>query len=138
MQEELERLEATALAELAQVDTDPKLEEWRVRYLGKKSALTAVLRGLAGLSHEERREFGARANNLKATLQQKYAEAEEALSVTSLAKAASDAAIDVTLPGRAQPVGRVHPITQVITETCAVFARMGFQVIAHPLDPGPQ
>ena len=132
MQEELERLEATALAELSQVDAHSQLEEWRVRYLGKKSALTAVLRGLASLSHEERREFGARANILKATLQQKHAEAEEALSLSSLTKAAEDAAIDISLPGRPQPLGRLHPITQVITEICAVFGRMGFQVIEGP------
>jgi len=130
MQEELERLEATALAELAQVETHPQLEEWRVRYLGKKSALTTVLRGLAALSPEERREFGGRANKLKATLQQKHTETEEALSLSSLSRGA--APIDVTLPGRSQPLGRLHPITQVITEICAVFARMGFQVIEGP------
>jgi phenylalanyl-tRNA synthetase alpha chain len=132
MQEELERLEATALAELSQVSAHSQLEEWRVRYLGKKSALTTVLRGLAALSHEERREFGARANNLKATLQQRYAEAEEALSLSSLSSAAADAPVDVSLPGRPQPLGRLHPITQVITEICTVFARMGFQVIEGP------
>ena len=89
MQEELEQLEATALAELGQVETHPQLEEWRIRYLGKKSALTTVLRGLAGLSHEERRQFGAQANTLKNTLQQRYSEAEEALSLSSLTRACS-------------------------------------------------
>ncbi len=132
MQQELDRLEAEAAAELERIHSATELEDWRVRYLGKKSALTNALRSVAALPPEEKKAFGARANALKAQLQQQYATKEETLAVCSLRDVIDTAPLDVSLPGRHYPLGRLHPITQVIQEICAVFARMGFQVIDGP------
>ncbi len=132
MLEELERLEAGARDELARAGSTAELEAWRVKYLGKKSTLTGALRSLASLSPEERRTVGARANALKDALQSSYAEKQETLSLSSIDKSLLSASVDVTLPGRPTPCGRLHPITQVFQEICAVFARMGFQVIEGP------
>jgi len=132
MQQEFDQLEAAALAELSRVETPVQLEEWRVRYLGKKSALTAALRGVASLPPEEKRAYGARANTIKSDLQQQLAVKQEELERDSIHQSMGGAALDVSLPGRSLPIGRLHPITQVIQEICAVFARMGFQVIDGP------
>jgi phenylalanyl-tRNA synthetase alpha chain len=132
MLDELERLEASAREELALAGSASDLEAWRVKYLGKKSILTGALRSLAFLSPEERRAVGSRANALKDGLQSSYAEKLESLSLSSIDQSLVSAALDVTLPGRPSPYGRLHPITQVFHEICAVFARMGFQVIEGP------
>ncbi len=132
MQQELDRLEATALSELHDVKTISQLEEWRIRYLGKKSALTSALRSLASQPPEQRKSVGARANTIKANLQSLFDAKQETLSLSSIDQSIGGAFLDVTLPGRPFPTGRLHPITQVIQEICAVFARMGFQVIDGP------
>ena len=132
MQQELDRLEAAALAELAGIATTEQLEEWRVRYLGKKSELTTALRAVSSLPTEERKEFGARANAVKTTLQLQLSIKQEALNLTSIRDSIGGAVLDVSLPGRHSCIGRLHPITQVIQEICAVFGRMGFQVIDGP------
>ncbi len=132
MPQELDQLESTALLELSAVETLPHLEEWRVRYLGKKSALTSALRGLASLPADQRKAVGARANSVKVRLQTDYEAKLHALSLSGIDESIGGASIDVTLPGRPVPLGRLHPITQVIQEICSVFARMGFQVIDGP------
>ncbi len=132
MQQELDRLEAAALSELHDVKTISQLEEWRIRYLGKKSALTSALRSLGSQPPEQRRAVGAHANTIKANLQSLLNAKQETLSLSSIDQSIGGASLDVTLPGRSMPIGRLHPITQVIQEICAVFARMGFQVIDGP------
>ncbi|MBN1855850.1 MAG: phenylalanine--tRNA ligase subunit alpha [Dehalococcoidia bacterium] len=132
MQQELEQLESAALDELARVSELSQLEAWRVQYLGKKSALTAVLRSLSSLSSDERKVIGARANSVKESLQNSLATRKETLSLESLDESLGASAIDVTLPGRPLPHGRLHPTTQVMGEICSVFAGMGFQIIEGP------
>jgi phenylalanyl-tRNA synthetase alpha chain len=132
MQQELDRLEVVAVAELEQTGTLAQLEDWRVRHLGKKSPLTLTLRGVASLAADERRTYGARANAIKTELQRRHSEREAALQQSAIDQYVGTASLDVTLPGRPLPYGHLHPITQVIQEICAVFARMGFQVIDGP------
>lgn len=132
MQQELDRLQSAALDELSRVESLAQLEEWRVRHLGKKSALTAALRGLGSVSVEQRREAGARANAVKSALQSEFEKRKDILSRSALDASLATSSLDVTLPGRPQPYGRLHPITQVIGEICSVFARMGFQIIEGP------
>ncbi len=132
MPQDLNHLESVALSELSRIETPGELEEWRVRYLGKKSALTAALRSLGTLPPDERRALGARANDVKKNLQSRFDAKQQAVSVSSIGQSIGVAPLDVTLPGRPFPMGRLHPITRVIQEICAVFARMGFQVIEGP------
>lgn len=112
---------------------DPQaLESWRVRYLGKKSRLTQVLRSLGMLPLEERREVGARANEIKRDLELRLEERGRLLGDALLTSAPSSRNLDVSLPGRPVPVGGLHPITQILDEICGVFDKMGFQTIEGP------
>ncbi len=137
MREQLEALLTKAQGELADINEAKDLESWRIRYLGRKSELTNILRGLANLSIEERKAVGARANEVKAmlaeTLQHKTQELKKESTQKSLR--VDDALLargDITLPGRPYPVGRLHPVTQTLNEMSEIFTSMGFQVVEGP------
>ena len=124
----------TALRELEAANDLANLESWRVRYLGRKSELTNMLRGLADLPIEERKSAGAAANRIKdelaVVLDQKNevlktAGQQQILSTTETAAARSD----ITLPGRPVPTGRIHPISETFNEICDIFVSLGFQVV---------
>jgi phenylalanyl-tRNA synthetase alpha chain len=129
MLDQLNELKSNALKELEAVSQAKELEAWRVRYLGKKSRLTNILRGLAGLPINERKQVGALANRLKAEFE---AGLEQKTQLLKQALAAGGEAIDITLPGRPYPAGRRHPLTQTIAEICDIFGSMGFQVVEGP------
>ena len=132
MLEQLKGLHAQALDELNKIDNPRELESWRVRYLGKKSRLTQILRSLATLPLEERREMGAQANEIKRALESGLSEKEKLLQEALLGSPLESQGLDVTLPGRPLPTGRLHPTTQILNEICDVFKNMGFQVIEGP------
>ncbi len=129
---QLEELISNALRELETISQARDLESWRVRYLGKKSQLTGILRGLAELPLKERKKAGALANRVKAELENSLKQKEQLLRETQLVSAAGEEAVDITLPGRLLPVGRLHPITQTIQEIHEIFVSMGFQVMEAP------
>jgi phenylalanyl-tRNA synthetase alpha chain len=129
---ELEQLISSALMELEAITRDKELEAWRVRYLGKKSQLTDVLRGLAGLPMEERKRVGALANRIKVELDNSYTQKTQLLREDHLVSAVGAESLDITLPGRLLPGGRLHPITQTIQEIHEIFVSMGFQVMEAP------
>jgi phenylalanyl-tRNA synthetase alpha chain len=131
MLKELEELESKALKELGGLSQPNELELWRVRYLGKKSQLTGMLRSLAGLSLDERKAIGARANEVKAKLEDGFRQKEQTLREAQVAQAGKEA-IDITLPGYPFPAGHLHPITQTLNEICDIFASLGFQVVEGP------
>ncbi|MBE9512928.1 MAG: phenylalanine--tRNA ligase subunit alpha [Chloroflexi bacterium] len=132
MLEQLEELKLNALKELGAITGIKELGLWRVCYLGKKSELTRILRGLAALPVEERKLSGAQANRVKADLEATLSQKEQALREAQLVVAAEKGRMDVTLPGRPFPVGHLHPITQTIYEVCDIFASLGFQVVEGP------
>jgi len=132
MLQQLEELHTQALNELSRVGDLKELDSWRVRYLGKKSGLTQILRSLATLPLEERKGVGSRANEIKTALESGLTGKERVLQETLLASSLNRKKLDVTLPGRPIPVGRLHPITQILKEICDVFQNMGFQVIEGP------
>ncbi len=132
MLEELERLKAKAIAELDSVVNLRELEEWRVRYLGRKGSLTSILRGLGALPLEERRAVGAAANEVKAALEISLEEKEKTLKEQDLAIALEQTRLDITLPGYPLSLGRLHPTTQIMREICDIFVSMGFQVVEGP------
>jgi len=125
---EPEQLKTEALKELNSVNEAGELELWRVRYLGRKGELTSILRGLAGLPPEDRKTVGASANQVKNYLEESLKQKELDLRQAQLSAAKGDD-IDITLPGRPFPIGRLHPITQTINEICDIFGSMGFQVV---------
>jgi len=132
MLKQLEELKLKALQELESINDARQLESWRVQYLGKKSSLTTTLRSLASLPLAERKTAGARANQVKANLEDNLMQKEQALREAQLATHTKEETIDITLPGRPVPTGRLHPITQTLNEICDIFTAMGFQVVEGP------
>jgi len=128
----LSNLRQEALTSLDAVSTPIELENWRVKYLGRKGPLTEILRGLGQASPEERKEVGAAANQLKQDLESSREEKESTLQDRDLHDLADRDAIDVTLPGRPAPLGHLHPITQIIQEIVEAFSAMGFQTVEGP------
>ena len=129
---EIEALRLAALSELDKNETLEQLESWRVRYLGKKSELTTILRALAKLALEDRKEVGAKANQFKSILESGLADKKKLLEETAIISSTKEKSIDVTLPGNAVPMGRLHPTTQIIESICSIFQNMGFQVVEGP------
>jgi len=132
MLQQLEELKLNSLQELEGIDHIKELEAWRVRYLGKKSELTKILRSLATFPFEERKAVGAFANEVKAKLEGSLEQKGQILRERQLTTTAKEEHIDITLPGRPFPVGRLHPITQTLHEICDIFVSMGFQVVEGP------
>jgi len=132
MLEQLEEIRLGALKDLDSLGDIRELESWRVRYLGKKSELTGVLRSLAALPLEERKSVGAQANKVKAGLEDSLEQKSLALQAAELAVSARKEHFDITLPGYPFPAGRLHPITQTLYEIYDIFAFMGFQVVEGP------
>jgi phenylalanyl-tRNA synthetase alpha chain len=107
--------------------TPADLESARVQFLGRKSELTQLLRGLKELAEDERARVGARANETRLELESAHAEA-----AARLQSAAPTSARDVTLPGRRAPVGHRHLLTSVFREIEQIFRGLGFSVAAGP------
>src|SRR4030043_2152455 len=131
MLNQVEELASKALDELVKVTNVNDLEAWRIRYLGRKSNLIRILRSLASVPLNERREVGARANDLKKSLETAFEEKKADLESDS-AILAGRQPLDVTLPGQQIPLGRLHPTTQTVDEICDIFGSMGFQVVEGP------
>ena len=125
-------LEQRALAELRAADGVALLEDWRIRYLGRRGELTQRLRSVADLPVEQRRDAGTALNQLKVLLTAEFDDATQ-----SLARAESPAdkrdALDVTLPGRRARLGGLHPSEMMMREILQVFNEMGFRTVEGPL-----
>jgi phenylalanyl-tRNA synthetase alpha chain len=132
MSSQIEELKQKALQELENIDNVKDLEAWRVRYLGKKSPLTQILRGLANLSIEERKAIGGAANQLKVLLESSAAGKGQIMREVQIKSEAQQESVDISLPGRSYAAGRIHPISETIDEMCEIFVSMGFQVREGP------
>ena len=132
MQEKLQALKETALAELAAVETLEALKDLRVKYLGKKGPMTEILRGMGKLSAEERPKMGQIVNEVKAALESGINEKTEVLEKKALADKLANEKVDITLPGRKPAEGHLHPLTLTLREIKKIFMRMGFDVCEGP------
>jgi phenylalanyl-tRNA synthetase alpha chain len=132
MLNEIEKIKTEAQKQLAGINNPKDLEAWRVQYLGKKSPLTQILRGLTSLSIEERKAVGAAANQVKNLLETMVTEKGQALREVQLKSATQKESIDISLPGCPLTLGYQHPITQAIEEICDIFVSLGFQVKEGP------
>ena len=115
MLQQIEKLELKARKELEGVTSLNELESWRVRYLGRKGELTLILRGLVKLPPQERKTVGARANQVKDNLEAGLRQEEQTIREAQLVSAKKEA-IDITLPGRHFPIGRLHPLVKPSTK----------------------
>jgi phenylalanyl-tRNA synthetase alpha chain len=128
--EEVRVLHKNALEALALSDSRESLEQWRVIYLGRKGALTSILRRLPSLPPEERKSLGSVGNEIKTNLEKSFSDAET--SLIKLLVSNTNPGVDVTLPGRQIPTGKLHPTTQILREICEAFVGMGFQIVEGP------
>jgi phenylalanyl-tRNA synthetase alpha chain len=126
-------LRAEALAGLAAVESDASLEAWRAHWLGRGDGrVTLLLRSIGEQPRESRGEFGAAANRLRDELEAAFAARRDEIERARLASLSTEGALDVTLPGRPQVIGRLHPVTQTLRECIKVFGDMGFRVVEGP------
>jgi phenylalanyl-tRNA synthetase alpha chain len=132
MEEQLSKMRAEAVREFGQASNLDGLNELRVKYLGKKGSLTAVLRGLGALSPEDRPRVGQIVNELRAELEQLIETKSEQLKLSELNRRVTSEKIDVTLPGRRPIIGHRHPLTLTLDRMKSVFLRMGFTVAEGP------
>jgi phenylalanyl-tRNA synthetase alpha chain len=127
---QLEELRTRALAELASIDALPALEEWDIRYLGRnRGELKNISAVMPKLTKEERPIVGQKINAVKSELEQQLAAKREDLKQREMLQKLEQERLDVTLPGRALPIGHMHPITRTILEITAIFEKTGFSVV---------
>ena len=132
MKEQLAKIRAEALAAFDSVKDAAALDELRVKYLGKKGELTAVLKQMGRLTPEERPVMGALANDVRAALEEAITSAAKKLEGAALEQRLKEEAIDVTVPGKPVRVGRRHPMYTALDEIKEIFIGMGFTVLDGP------
>lgn len=132
MRKQLETLKIEALSQVENATSMDELEEVRIRTLGKKGALTQILRGLGQVSAEERPGLGVLANEIKDSFNQAWEARRDQLKKAALETRLAAERWDVTLPGRERPVGSIHPITRTLEEIIALFTPMGFPPASGP------
>lgn len=132
MKEQLEQIKKVALEQLSQVTEKTELENLRVKYLGKKGELTAILRGMGKLSAEERPIVGKVANEVREEIEKALEEKIEAIKKVEKQKKLSGEIIDISMPGKKQIVGKKHPITLTLEQINDIFLSMGFSIEEGP------
>ncbi|GAA3910986.1 phenylalanine--tRNA ligase subunit alpha [Litoribacillus peritrichatus] len=130
--ENLKPLVETALNTVKESDNAQALDQIRVQYLGKKGELTQLLKGLGALSAEERPKAGAKINEAKQEVQAAINARKDELETAELNLKLASETIDVTLPGRGQTPGSIHPVTRTLERIESFFANVGFQVEQGP------
>ncbi|MEE1279726.1 MAG: phenylalanine--tRNA ligase subunit alpha [Oscillospiraceae bacterium] len=132
MKEQLMQIKQNAAAALSAVSATSELEELRVRYLGKKGELTAILKQMGSLSPEERPIVGQLVNEVRSELEESISKKGEELKGAAMEQKLRDEAIDVTLPGKKQELGHKHPLTLVLDDIKQMFLGMGFDIVRGP------
>ena len=130
MEQELHRLQQEAASSLAQIDDPAQLEAFRVRYLGRKGGLlTGIMRQLGSAAAADRPRLGQLANEIKQEIALQFE--EKKARIASQAVPVGEG-VDLSLPGRFLPFGKLHPVTQVMEEICSIFEGLGFAVAEGP------
>ncbi len=132
MKEQLAKIKTEALAAFEEAASPAALDELRVKYLGKKGELTAVLKQMGRLSAEERPAMGALANEVRATLEGAIESAAKKLEGAAMEARLKAEALDVTVPGKAVTLGHKHPMYIALDEIKDIFVGMGFTVLDGP------
>lgn len=130
MRETLERIKAEAIEALS--SPSARIEELRIKYLGKKGELTAVLRGMGALSAEERPIIGQIANEVRAEIEKKIEEISSAAKEREKIAQLKAEKIDVTIPGEKTEIGHFHPLALVQRQLEDIFLGMGYSIVDGP------
>ena len=128
MKDKIENIKNAALAEIAKVENAEVLEEVRVKYLGRKSELTEVLKGLKDMSMEEKKEIGQISNAVKTEIESAIATKELEMKEKEFAELDTKEKVDITYPGEKVAVGHIHPLTRTRYEVEDIFRSMGFLI----------
>jgi len=132
MKERLEALKNETVELLANVRSNPELQELKVKMLGKKGALTEILRGMGSLSAEERPVIGQVANEVRGAIEALIQQQQEIFTNNETAARLQSETIDVSLPGRKLSLGAVHPLSKVAQEIEDIFVGMGYTIAEGP------
>ncbi|MEA5084674.1 MAG: phenylalanine--tRNA ligase subunit alpha [Lachnospiraceae bacterium] len=132
MKKELQEIHDRALETLKSVQQVKDLDEIKVKLLGKKGELTAILKGMKDLTNEERPVIGQLANEVRQDIESKIEEAKAKLATMEMEHRLSKETIDVTMPGKSAPCGHKHPMSIVIDEITDIFIGMGYSVAEGP------
>ena len=132
MKEQLEKIEALAKQELDACTEIKALDDLRIKFLGKKGELTAILKQMGKLSAEERPVIGQLANKVRADIEEALNTKLSSLKANAQAAKLAEEKIDITLPGKHAPFGKLHPLTKVENEIREIFIGMGFNIADGP------
>ncbi len=132
MRKQLEEILSRAMTEIAAAGDENELKSVQVAYLGKKGALTSILRGMGALSAEERPVIGALANEVRTQIDDSLQAKLGTLRAAALEHKLQNERLDVTLPAKGRKPGRLHPLTQVQNDLSDIFVNMGFSVAEGP------
>ena len=132
MKELMQSLREASLRAIAESDSPESVEALRIKYLGKKGELTAILRQMGKLSPEERPVMGQLANQLRAEIEEAIELRKAMLGKLMLEKKLETEAVDVTMPGVEQPSGHKHPMYNVLDQIKDIFIGMGFEIVDGP------
>ena len=132
MKEQIEKIRQEALTAIANAEDAKQLDEAKVKYLGKKGELTAVLRGMGALSAEEKPVIGSFVNVVKTELEEQIKQKEEMYEKAELNRKLQEETIDITLPSSKIKTGSKHPLNRIIEEVEDLFVSMGYDVVTGP------
>jgi len=132
MKQKLEELKASAVAAIDSAETEQDIEALRVKYLGKKGELTALLKMMGQLSAEERPVMGQLVNEAKAQLEALIGDKKAQLASAAAEKKLQEETIDITMPAKRTAKGGLHPLSSVMNDMIDIFQSMGFDVVDGP------
>lgn len=132
MKEALAKIRQAAETELARCSDIKELDNLRVKYLGKKGELTAILKQMGSLSAEERPQMGQLANEVRAAIEADLSQKSADLRQKALELQLQSERLDVTMPGTPVSLGKPHPLTLVMDEIKEIFLGMGFDIVSGP------
>ena len=129
---DIEQLTSAGLADIAAAGDHDRLEALRVGLLGKSGSVTGLLKQLGTLPPDQRKAFGEQVNRAKDTLATALAERKQVIDELALATRLATETIDVTLPGRGDGLGTLHPVSRTLERIADIFARLGYQMADGP------
>ena len=132
MKQQLEQIRATAQLAIENAKSVQEIEEYRVKYLGKKGELTAILKQMGGLSAEERPVIGQLANEVRGAIEAAIANQGEKMKKAALDEKLQKETLDITMPSKTTKQGGLHPINIVLNDMIDIFQSMGFDVVDGP------
>lgn len=132
MQEKFDCLKLKAKQELESINSSKNLSDIRAKYIGKSGEVTALLRGMKDIPADQRADFGKMVNVLKEEVAQMFSKKEEELKKKELAEKLNSESVDITLPGKVNKNGSIHPLNIVKNKIIDAFCGMGFEVFEGP------